>query len=131
MLTCPSHMQLLFDFPFLFLQLRTIYNKCLCNEHQPECVCVCVCVCIYWFACNEQGFLVQDLCIIWLKWDSNAIQFIHKYIFLWKNVSFCWIDFTNVLSILQKLKVTNNSIAILGYSNDKNVYIVKNIILIE
>ena len=37
------------------------------------------------------------------------------------------IDFTSVLSILQKSKVANNLITILGYSNDKYIYIAKNI----
>ena len=63
---------------------------------------------------------------------GNAIQnsFIHKKknIFLWKSVSFFWFEFTSVLSILQKSKVANNSITILRYSNDKNIYIAKNII---
>ena len=36
-----------------------------------------------------------------------------------------------VLSFLQKLKATNNSIAILGYPNDKSTYIAKNIISID
>ena len=53
-----------------------------------------------------------------------------KNIFLWKSVSFFWIDFTSVLSILQKSKVTNNLITILGYSSGKNI-IAKNIILID
>ena len=54
-----------------------------------------------------------------------------KNIFLWKSVSLFWIDFTSVLSILQKSKVANNSIAILGHSNNKNIYIAKNIISID
>ena len=47
-----------------------------------------------------------------------------------KSVLFFWIDFTNVLSILQKSKITNNLITILGYSSGKNI-IAKNIILID
>ena len=54
-----------------------------------------------------------------------------KHIFLWKSVSFFWFDFTVVLSILQKSKVANKLITILGYSNDKNIYIAKNIISID
>ena len=68
-------------------------------------------------------------CFTW-----NAIQnsFIHKKnILLWKSVLFFWIDFTSVSSILQKSKVTNSSITILGYSNDKDTYIAKNIISID
>ena len=69
-------------------------------------------------------------CFTW-----NAIQnsFIHtkKNIFLWKSVSLFWIDFTSALSILLKSKVANNLITIMGYSNDKNIYIVKNIISID
>ena len=42
-----------------------------------------------------------------------------KKIFLWKCIS---------VSILQKPKVTNNSITMLSYSNDKNIYTAKNII---
>ena len=38
-----------------------------------------------------------------------------KNIFLWKSVSFFWIDFTSVLSILQKLKVANNLIMIIYF----------------
>ena len=56
-------------------------------------------------------------------WNEVQNFFIHKNkIFLWKCVSFFWIDFTNVLSILQKLKIANNLIVVLGYSNDKSIY---------
>ena len=65
-------------------------------------------------------------------WNAAQNSFIHKNnIFLWKSVSFFWIDLTNILSIPQKLKIANNSIMILGYSNDKNIYIAKNIISID
>ena len=70
---------------------------------------------------------------IFFTWNDIQNSFIHtkKHIFLWKSVSFFWFDFTIVLSILQKLKVANNLITILGYSNDKNIYIAKNIISID
>ena len=38
---------------------------------------------------------------------------------------------TSVLSIIQKPKVANNSITILGYSNHEDIYIAKNIISID
>ena len=65
-------------------------------------------------------------------WNAVQNSFIHENnTFLWKSVSFFWIDFINVLSILQKMKIANNSIMILGYSNHKNIYITKNIISID
>ena len=65
-------------------------------------------------------------------WNVIQNSFIHKKnVFLWKSVSLFWIDFTSVLSVLQKSKVANNLITILGYSNDQNISIAKNIILID
>ena len=61
-----------------------------------------------------------------LEMQSKILLYTHtqkKNIFLWKIVSLFWTDFTSVLSILQKSKVANNLITILGYSNDKNIYI--------
>ena len=66
----------------------------------------------------------------YLKWNPKFF-YTHKKHFLRKIVSFFWIDFTIDLLILQKSKVTNSSITILGYSNDKNTYIAKNIISID
>ena len=48
-----------------------------------------------------------------------------------KSVLFLWIDFTSVLSILQKSQIANNLITILAYSNDQNLYFVKNVISID
>ena len=58
----------------------------------------------------------------------KILLYTQKNIFLWKSVSLFWIDFTSALSILLKSKVTNHFITILGYSNDKNMHIVENII---
>ena len=71
--------------------------------------------------------------MFYLKWNPKFFYTQKRNIFLWKSVSFFWIAFTSVLSILQKSKVANNSITIMGYSNDKNiyVYIAKNIIPID
>ena len=63
--------------------------------------------------------------------QSKILLYPKKNIFLWKSVSLFWIDFTSALSILLKSKVANNFITILGYSNDKNMYIAKNIISID
>ena len=63
--------------------------------------------------------------------QSKILLYTKKNIFLWKSVSFFWIDFTSILSILQKSKTAKNSITILSYSNDKNIYIAKNIISID
>ena len=63
--------------------------------------------------------------------QPKILLYTHKNISLWKNVSFFWIDFTSILSILQKSKVANNSITILGYSNDLRIYIANNIISID
>ena len=63
--------------------------------------------------------------------QSKILLCTKKKHFLWKSVSFFWTDFTSVLSILQKSKVANSSITILGYSNDRNIYIAKNIISID
>ena len=57
-----------------------------------------------------------------LKWFHNNKE---------ETWNFFWIDFTSILSILQKSKVANNLITILSYSNDKNIYIAKNIISID
>ena len=54
---------------------------------------------------------------------QNSVIHTKKHIFLWKSVSFFWFDFTIVLPILQKSKVTDNLITILRYSNDNNIYI--------
>ena len=62
---------------------------------------------------------------------QNSVIHTKKHIFLWKSVSFFWFDLTIVLSILQKSKVASNLITILRYSNDKNMYIEKNIISID
>ena len=61
---------------------------------------------------------------------QNSFMYKKKH-FPVKSVSLFWIDFTSALSILRKLKVANNLKTILGYSNDKSIYIVKNIILID
>ena len=67
--------------------------------------------------------------MFYLKWNPKFFYTQKRNIFLWK----VYRSFTSVLSILQKSKVANNSITILGYSNDKNiyVYIAKNIIPID
>ena len=44
--------------------------------------------------------------------QSKILLSTKKNIFLWKSVSFFWIDFTSALLILQKSKVANNSITI-------------------
>ena len=62
---------------------------------------------------------------------QNSVIHTKKHIFLWKSVWFFWFDLTIVLSILQKSKVASNLITILRYSNDKNMYIEKNIISID
>ena len=65
---------------------------------------------------------------IWLKMQSKN-SFIHtKKHFLVKKCIVLLIWVYKFLSILQNSKVANNSITILGYSNDKNIYIAKNII---
>ena len=61
--------------------------------------------------------------MFYLKCNPKFFLHIKKNIFLKKSVSYFWIDFISVLSILQKSKVTNNLIMILGYSNDKNIYL--------
>ena len=73
--------------------------------------------------------LFQEM--FYLKCNPKFFYTQKKNIFLWKSVSFFWIDFTSILSILQKSKTANNSITILSYSNDKNIYIAKNIISID
>ena len=87
-----------------------------------------------WFH-NEKKEKYENFIYSFKKcFTGNAVQnsFTHKHnIVLWKGILFFWIDFTNVLSILQKLKIANNSIMILSYSNDKNIYITKNIISID
>ena len=67
--------------------------------------------------------------MFYLKWNPKFFYTKKKEHFLWK----VYRSFINVLSILQKSKVANNSITILGFSNDKNiyVYIAKNIIPID
>ena len=52
---------------------------------------------------------------------SPKLFYTQKQHFPVKKCIIFWIDFTSVLSILQKLKIANNSIMILGYSNDKYI----------
>ena len=64
--------------------------------------------------------------------QSKVLLYTHtQNIFKWKSVSFFWIDFTSALSIFQNSKAANNLITILSYSNDKKIYIAKNIISID
>ena len=63
------------------------------------------------------SFLLRN---VLLEMISKIFLYTHKkHNFLWKSVPFFWFDLSNVLSILQKLKVAINSITILGYSNNK------------
>ena len=59
-------------------------------------------------------------------WNEMQNSFTHKKSFSCEK---CIV--TSVLSVLQKLKVAKNSVTILGYSNDKNIYIARNIISID
>ena len=68
--------------------------------------------------------------MFYLKYNPKFFYMQKKAFSCGKSVLFFWIDFTNVLSILQKSKITNNLITILGYSSGKNI-IAKNIILID
>ena len=66
-----------------------------------------------------------------LEMQSKILLYTQKKNFLLKSVLLFSIDFTSALSILLKSEVTSHFITIFGYLNDKNTYIVNNIILID
>ena len=83
---------------------------------------------------NEKMKIMRILFILrnfLLEMISKILLYTQKNTFFCEKVSFFWFDFTIVLSILQMSKVGNNLITILGYSNDENIYIAKNIISID
>ena len=66
-----------------------------------------------------------------LEIQSKIPLFAHKKISCEKVYCSFGLTLKEFYQFFKKLSVTNNSIVILGYSNGKNIYIAKNIILID
>ena len=64
--------------------------------------------------------LFMKMRMFYLKCNPKFFYTHIKKHFPVKKSTIFWLDFTSVLSSLQKSQVENNFITILGYSNDKN-----------